>query len=62
LATGHRDSEGETDGNPNTIRDPSWTPLRPTPPDQDYASGHSMWWLVMAPAPHLHTFIETVSV
>jgi PAP2 superfamily len=22
--------------------DPSWTPLRPTPPDQDYPSGHSI--------------------
>jgi hypothetical protein len=34
--------EGETDGNPATIGDPTWTPLRPTPPDQDYASGHSI--------------------
>jgi hypothetical protein len=32
----------ETDGNPNTAGDPAWTPLRPTPPDQDYPSGHSI--------------------
>ncbi len=31
-----------TDGNPDTIGDPTWTPLRPTPPNQDYASGHSI--------------------
>jgi hypothetical protein len=33
---------GETDGNPDTTGDPAWTPLRPTPPDQDYASGHAI--------------------
>jgi hypothetical protein len=33
---------GETDGNPDTAGDPAWTPLRPTPPNQDYASGHSI--------------------
>lgn len=33
---------GDTDGNPDTIGDPKWTPLRPTPPNQDYASGHSI--------------------
>jgi hypothetical protein len=33
---------GEMDGNPETTGDPTWTPLRPTPPDQDYASGHSI--------------------
>jgi hypothetical protein len=32
----------DTDGNPDTTFDPRWTPLRPTPPDQDYASGHSI--------------------
>ena len=32
----------DTDGNPDTTGDPTWTPLRPTPPDQDYASGHSI--------------------
>ena len=31
-----------TDGNPDTTEDPAWTPLRPTPPDQDYASGHAI--------------------
>jgi len=33
---------GDTDGNPDTTGDPAWTPLRPTPPDQDYDSGHSI--------------------
>ena len=33
---------GEADGNPDTTGDPAWTPLRPTPPNQDYASGHSI--------------------
>jgi PAP2 superfamily len=33
---------GETDGNPATTGNPAWTPLRPTPPDQDYASGHAI--------------------
>ena len=33
---------GNTDGNPNTSGDPTWTPLRLTPADQDYASGHSI--------------------
>jgi hypothetical protein len=32
----------DTDGNPDTAGDPTWTPLRPTPPNQDYASGHSI--------------------
>ena len=31
-----------TDGNPDTTGDPTWTPLRPTPPNQDYVSGHSI--------------------
>ncbi len=33
---------GGTDGNPDTTGDPAWTPLRPTPPNQDYASGHAI--------------------
>ena len=33
---------GETDNNPETVGDPAWTPLRPTPPNQDYASGHAI--------------------
>jgi hypothetical protein len=33
---------GETDGNPDTTGDPAWTPLRPTPANQVYASGHSI--------------------
>jgi len=33
---------GDTDGNPETVGDPTWTPLRPTPPNQDYASGHAI--------------------
>jgi hypothetical protein len=34
--------QGETDGNPDTTGDPTWTPLRPTPPNADYPSGHSI--------------------
>jgi hypothetical protein len=33
---------GDTDGNPDTAGDPKWTPLRATPADQDYASGHAI--------------------
>ena len=33
---------GDTDGNPDTTGDPTWTPLRGTPSNQDYASGHSI--------------------
>jgi hypothetical protein len=33
---------GATDGNPDTTGDPAWTPLRPTPPNSDYPSGHSI--------------------
>jgi hypothetical protein len=33
---------GDTDGNPATTGDPNWTSLRPTPPDRDYVSGHSI--------------------
>jgi PAP2 superfamily len=32
----------DTDGNPDTVGDPTWTPLRPTPANQDYASGHAI--------------------
>jgi hypothetical protein len=34
--------EGDADLNPGTSGDSTWTPLRGTPPDQDYASGHSI--------------------
>ncbi len=33
---------GDTDGNPDTVGDPTWTPFRGTPPNQDYASGHAI--------------------
>ena len=33
---------GYADGNPDTTGDPNWTPLRGTPADQDYASGHAI--------------------
>jgi PAP2 superfamily len=33
---------GDTDGNPDTAGDSTWTSLRLTPPDQDYPSGHSI--------------------
>ena len=32
----------DSDGNPNTSANPTWTPLRPTPPIPDYDSGHSV--------------------
>ena len=32
----------ETDGNPRTSADPTWTPLVPTPPIPDYDSAHSV--------------------
>ena len=31
-----------TDGNPNTVADPTWTPLRTTPEIPDYDSGHAV--------------------
>jgi hypothetical protein len=31
--------EGDTDGNPNTIGDPAWTPFLSTPPYPEYSSG-----------------------
>jgi hypothetical protein len=34
--------EADTDGNPNTIQDAGWTPLRPTPASPDYPSTHSV--------------------
>ncbi len=33
---------GDADSNPDTTGDPNWTPLRGTPANQDYASGHSI--------------------
>ena len=33
---------GDTDGNPNTSADPTWTPLVTTPPIPDYESAHSV--------------------
>ena len=33
---------GETDGNPDTAGDPSWTPLVETPPIPDHDSGHAV--------------------
>jgi hypothetical protein len=34
-------SQGDTDGNDDTIGDPAWTPLFPTPQHPEYLSGHS---------------------
>jgi hypothetical protein len=34
--------EADSDGNPDTTQDPLWTPLRPTPPIPDQASGHAV--------------------
>ena len=33
---------GDIDGNPDTVGDPTWTPLRETPAIPDYDSGHSV--------------------
>lgn len=33
--------QADTDGNPDTAADPSWTPLLITPPFPEYTSGHS---------------------
>ena len=33
--------EAESDGNPRTVADPSWAPLRPAPPHPEYASAHA---------------------
>ena len=32
----------ETDGNPDTVADPTWTPLVPTPPIPDHDSAHAV--------------------
>jgi hypothetical protein len=32
--------EADSDGNPDTVQDPAWMPLLPTPPYADYDSGH----------------------
>lgn len=34
---------GDTDGNPATEVDPTWTPLLVTPPSPDYTSGHACY-------------------
>ena len=34
----------DTDGNPDTEVDPTWTPLVPTPNHPDYVSGHGATW------------------
>jgi hypothetical protein len=34
--------EGDTDGNPRTLADPTWTPLAPTPAIPEHDSGHSV--------------------
>jgi hypothetical protein len=35
--------EAGTDGNPQTIEDPAWTPLLITPPFPDYIAGHTVY-------------------
>jgi hypothetical protein len=32
---------GDDDGNPNTVGDPGWTPLEPTPPYPEHTSGYN---------------------
>ena len=36
--------EADTDGNPDTVADPTWTPLSTTPNFPDYVSTHSATW------------------
>jgi PAP2 superfamily len=33
--------DGDNDGNPGTVGDPGWAPLRPTPPFPEYSSAHA---------------------
>jgi hypothetical protein len=33
--------EGNNDGNPSTVGDPTWTPRNPTPPYPDHTSGYN---------------------
>jgi hypothetical protein len=33
--------EADTDGNPDTVADPAWLPLIPTPPYTEHSSGHN---------------------
>jgi hypothetical protein len=33
--------EADADGNPDTVADPAWLPLIPTPPYPEHSSGHS---------------------
>ena len=33
---------GDADGNPDTVGDPTWSPLEPNYPNPDYHSGHSL--------------------
>jgi hypothetical protein len=33
----------DTDGNPDTVEDPAWTPLLATPPFPDYIAGHTTY-------------------
>ncbi|MBS7791770.1 phosphatase PAP2 family protein [Roseococcus sp. SDR] len=40
--------EADTDGNPDTIADPTWRPLFETPPHPDYTSGHATCSLAAA--------------
>ena len=42
LATRTAIQNADTDGNPRTSADPTWTPLVPTPPIPDYDSAHSV--------------------
>ena len=40
LAPDHRDPPGGIRPNPDTMADPTWAPLRPTPQFQEYPAGH----------------------
>jgi hypothetical protein len=49
--------QGDTDGNPNTIGDPSWTPLLATPNHPEYPAAHGC--LTAAEAEVLARFFDT---
>jgi hypothetical protein len=52
--------EADTDGNPRTVKDATWTPLLETPPFPEYTSGHSTFSGAAAAA--LARFFDSDSV
>ena len=52
---------GDTDGNPDTVGDPTWTPLLDTPPIPDYDSGHSVQGGAMSAVLRLFFRMDNIS-